>query len=73
MILNQSIFRSTHKTQVILSTSILRLSQHITLRIRAQVRSGQPVRHFNAAGRAVDLIMEDLLVTMATMLRVLLT
>lgn len=73
MILNQSISRSTHNTQDILSISILRLNQHTTLRIRTQVGPGQPVRHFNAGGHAVNLTMEDLLVTMATIQRVLST
>lgn len=70
---NQSISLNTLKTQDILSTSILRLSPHTTLRIRIQVGPGQPVRRFSADGRAVSLTMEDLLVTTATMRRVLLT
>jgi hypothetical protein len=70
---NQSISLNTLKTQDILSTSILRLSQHTTPRIRIQVGPGQPVRRFRADGRAVNLTMEDLLATTATMRRVLLT
>lgn len=70
---NQSISLNTPKTQVILSTSILRLSQHTTPRIRIQVGCGQLVLHFNAVGRAVSLTIEDLLVTMATTRRVLST
>lgn len=71
---NQSISRNSPNTQDIPSTSILRLSQRTTLLTKTQVGSGQPVRHFNADGRAVNLTMEEgLLVTMATIQKVLST
>jgi hypothetical protein len=73
MIRNQSISLNIPNTQDIRSTSIRHLNQPTTLHIRTQVGSGQPVRHFNADGRAVNLTMEDLLVTMAIMRKVLLT
>ena len=70
---SQSISLNIPQTQDILSTSILRLSQRTTPRIRIQVGPGQPVRRFSEDGRAVNLTMEDLLATTATMRRVLLT
>jgi hypothetical protein len=73
MIRNQSLSLNTPNTQDILSISILHLNQPTTLPTRIQVGSGQLVRHFNVDGHAVSLTMEDLLATVATMRKALLT